>query len=99
MPMLAQEIHRYAMFPAKIEGGRANRARSETTNGFQMMDRDREFFRVADVRPVSFGGWQIWRVQGHFHLQREMISPHIAARRHQIECVLLNGAHVGSDLK
>ena len=37
-----------------------------------------------------FSGWQVGRINRDFHLKRQMITGHIAARRRKIECVLLD---------
>jgi hypothetical protein len=87
--ILRQKVDGDAMFPAKVHRRGADARRSENTNRFQMVDRDRQFSRLGGRFPMALFRRQIGWIDWNFHLKGQMITSHIGARCREIKRILL----------
>ena len=88
-----QVIYGHAMLPAQFQRWRADGARAEDADGFQVMDEHGDLFAAGGVGFFPFVERQVFWKHGHLHLQREMIPRHIAAVRGGVEGVLGDAVH------
>jgi len=96
--VFAQKIDRHTMFPAQIERGRADCARTKDADRFEVMDGNRQLPNVEGRFPVALLGRQAVRVDRHLDLKREVIPADVAAGCQEIERVLLD-VHAALDVK
>ncbi len=98
VPVLAQEIHRHAMFPAQVQRRRADGAGSEHADGFQVMDRDGKLAPVRGLLPRPLFRRQLGRINGNLGEQRQMIPADVTAPRGEVKGVLLD-VHTSCNFK
>jgi hypothetical protein len=85
----AEVIDGHSMFPAQVEGGRADGRCPENTERFEMMNGDGNLAPVGGLVTRAFLRGEILGIDGDFHLQGEMIPRNVAAGRGEVEGVLL----------
>jgi hypothetical protein len=91
--VFAQKVDRYSVFPAQIKRPRAYRAGPKETDGFQVMNGDRQFAGLESSLPCPLAHGHVFWIHRHFHAQSEVVTRHIASGHEQVKGVLLNLAH------
>ena len=91
----AQVIHRHAVLPAQFQRRRTDGAGAENADAFQMMDRHGQFLFPRRLLLRALIQRQVIRVNGHLHLQGQVIPRDVSAVGGQVECVLGDAVHWG----